>query len=135
MRGAVRADCLYCGADLAGKRGYVCAACVRRRHNERLRDPAVRARWNRSARAKLVKARYADRHADEIRERSHQRHLRTYRSIARPLVVCAIPLCGAVFVRPLFSPRRYCDDCAAFYNGRAYLRWRSIPRPGRRKAA
>lgn len=119
--------CLDCGV-LHGRtpQAALCRPCRDSRQQRRRDTPryrAMQARWNRSAKAKIVKGRWYERHG------AAQRAIMRARYAAEPktphIVKCATLLCEQTFVRTRPGTRKlFCDPCAAVHHGRWYLRRR-----------
>lgn len=121
--------CLDCGV-LHGrsKPAFLCLDCKHKRRLERNRSEKYRAyqvKWNRSPKAKIVKARW---------ERAHPNWRKP---VVRPPAVrsCATLLCENTFIRPKASHRKFCQECQIANYGKGYiLKLARQSRPWRRAA-
>ena len=105
---------------------------MRRRDTKKYRG--YQTKWNRSARAKIVKGRWEERNRETRRTMAKVQY--QARRAERPTkqTRCYSDLCENTFIRTSGSRRQFCDPCALTYYGVAYLRTRGR-HVSRRRAA
>lgn len=104
-------SCANCGLP-TGRNPWAtfCLPCLGERERQGARLSAQR--YNASAKGKLTKYRYDQRHKEERKGRQRAYFRRTHPSPVGQIRQCATALCDGTFVHKRWGGhRKFCDDC------------------------